>query len=783
MKKSCFIFKENCLKGNHFTRLDKTVSLGIILIALLLSIFSAFAADPVLTEEDRASGSVGAIDPTDHANISNSVGKGSIILTGSSGDRCFADKVYDRGKLSNEPSSSIGAMTTEEQYEKFRRKKNSLYSHSKGAIEKDSNCFGYDCESNGSLPPEAFGVYSFAVGCGAYAEGSHSTAFGMSATTRSAGAQAFGVSALASGKASVAVGMGSEAAGESSVALSSLSSAFGDYSISLGYRSKATATGGIALGAYSLSNTNDGEKGYDPITNTLREDNGHFRSEQSTSHIWKSTLGALSIGDAENGRTRQIKSVAAGSVDTDAVNVAQLKALREYMAGGWKVIISGDSQNPIIFDKDSGLNFSVSDTNLKITKGNRNANVAFGLSDNIILKGVNAGKNSLTEDGLKITGGSSITIEGINAGDKKIKGVLNGEIISFSKEAVNGGQLYSISNLFAKIFNKDAGYEDQSWIFPKFSAITKFNDDGTAVKTNYSNVSDAFEGINSGLLDVKNRLDWIKNSVDNFSEFRESNLLWDSEKGAYYVAHENQQSQQRKIVNKADGQGVQLWKTDEDVTVVEKKIDDLSDTVAGMGNTLACIENKVNTITDGVVTYDESRDGKKINKITLAGGDESEPVLIDNLADGHIESGSKEAVNGGQMHDYTEQQMQLILSDAKQYTDKRVSNLVVDAIDDAVERSKYYADLKFKDLSYGIKDTLKEARQSAAIGLAVSNLRYNDAPGKLSIAFGSGLWRNQTALALGTGYTSENGNIRSNLSVTTSGGYWGVGAGLSITLN
>ncbi|ETS04087.1 hypothetical protein Q655_01672, partial [Bartonella henselae JK 51] len=82
-----------------------------------------------------------------------------------------------------------------------------------------------------------------------------------------------------------------------------------------------------------------------------------------------------------------------------------------------------------------------------------------------------------------------------------------------------------------------------------------------------------------------------------------------------------------------------------------------------------------------------------------------------------------------------------------------------------------------------VEDVRKEARQAAAIGLAVSNLRYNDLPGKLSVALGSGIWRSQSAFAFGAGYTSEDGNIRSNLSVTNAGGSWGVGVGLSLTLN
>ncbi|WP_375672750.1 YadA-like family protein, partial [Bartonella sp. AA16SXTY] len=104
-------------------------------------------------------------------------------------------------------------------------------------------------------------------------------------------------------------------------------------------------------------------------------------------------------------------------------------------------------------------------------------------------------------------------------------------------------------------------------------------------------------------------------------------------------------------------------------------------------------------------------------------------------------------------------------------------NIVIDAIDDAVERANNYTNMKFEALNYSIENVRKEARQAAAIGLAVSNLRYNDTPGKLSVGFGSGLWRSQSAFAFGAGYTSESGSIRSNLSITTSGGHWGIGAG------
>ncbi len=122
--------------------------------------------------------------------------------------------------------------------------------------------------------------------------------------------------------------------------------------------------------------------------------------------------------------------------------------------------------------------------------------------------------------------------------------------------------------------------------------------------------------------------------------------------------------------------------------------------------------------------------------------------------------------------------MKTVLEDANKYTDEQVSHLVKDGVSEA----NSYTDMKFATLSYTVEDVRKEARQAAAIGLAVSNLSY-DTPGKISLSFGGGLWRSQSAFAIGAGYMSEDGKIRSNLSATGSGGHWGVGIGLNLILN
>ncbi len=84
----------------------------------------------------------------------------------------------------------------------------------------------------------------------------------------------------------------------------------------LGYNANATVEGGVALGAGSVASRKAGVAGYDPATKTDSTD---------SSATWKATNAAVSVGKADGTMTRQITGVAAGTQDTDAVNVAQLK--------------------------------------------------------------------------------------------------------------------------------------------------------------------------------------------------------------------------------------------------------------------------------------------------------------------------------------------------------------------------------------------------------------------------------------------------------------------------
>ena len=93
--------------------------------------------------------------------------------------------------------------------------------------------------------------------------------------------------------------------------------------VAIGHNTDVSTEGGVALGSGSKATVAAGVVGYDILTNAPSTD---------TSATWKSTASAVSVGDVANDVTRQITSVAAGTNDTDAVNVAQLKRLHDMIS-------------------------------------------------------------------------------------------------------------------------------------------------------------------------------------------------------------------------------------------------------------------------------------------------------------------------------------------------------------------------------------------------------------------------------------------------------------------
>ena len=136
------------------------------------------------------------------------------------------------------------------------------------------------------------------------------------------------------GEEAVAVGTNASATADWAIAMGKNSKAEKETAMAFGYDSHAKVAGGVALGSWSVVDTAAGVSGYDPSTKAASTD---------TSAAWKSTVGAVSVGDASKGITRQITGVAAGAADTDAVNVAQLKKVEAAAAAAKTNVTAGDN--------------------------------------------------------------------------------------------------------------------------------------------------------------------------------------------------------------------------------------------------------------------------------------------------------------------------------------------------------------------------------------------------------------------------------------------------------
>ena len=201
----------------------------------------------------------------------------------------------------------------------------------------------------------ASGNNNVAIGTSTIVNGSNATAIGSTAQALGKSSAAYGTQAFANGLGAVAVGPGANAGvsnstgtedgaregatavGRGSRATDKAATAIGwsanaskQNATALGYGSAANIAGGVALGSESKTTKDAGETGYNPATGRT---NDYNNLTNNTNAALASTRAAVSIGDDSASVTRQLTGLAAGTQDTDAVNVAQLKAVNLKFAG------------------------------------------------------------------------------------------------------------------------------------------------------------------------------------------------------------------------------------------------------------------------------------------------------------------------------------------------------------------------------------------------------------------------------------------------------------------
>ena len=428
----------------------------------------------------------------------------------------------------------------------------------------------------------AGGLNSTAIGVNAIVATGADSAVALGHNTKAEGKQsiAIGQGAEASGTQSISIGTGNKVKGNHSGAIGDPTIVDGANSYSVGNNNQVltddtfvlgnnvtkTVAGSVVLGNGSAATTGAGVAGYALSAATS--------ADKTAISNTTSTTGAVAVGDAASGIYRQITGVAAGSADADAVNVAQLKAVGNQvvttqnalvngLGGNAKVNADGTITGPTYnvaqgnqsnvgdaltaLDKAIGSAATTSKTtvsngqNIVVNKsknadGSDNYEVSTAkdltvdsvkAGDTVLNNtGISIGNNAvvINNTGLTIAGGPSVTVAGINAGNKTITNVANAVNAT---DAVNKGQLDSaigtVNNNVNELANNAVKYDDAS--------KDKITLGGGANGTTISNVKDGAvtqgskDAVNGGQLwNVQQQVDQnstdisnIKNDINNGS--------------------------------------------------------------------------------------------------------------------------------------------------------------------------------------------------------------------------------------------------------------------------
>ena len=264
---------------------------------------------------------------------------------------------------------------------------------------------------------------TIAIGRETHATGSGATVIGARAEASGNNSIAIGQSGknsprvIASGENTIAVGMQSQAAGASGIAIGAASNSTGDYAVAMGRLSRASAKNatalgnearatfetGVALGSNSITTSDKGVVGYNP------SDLHNRKYTNLQGNVQTATHAAVSIGADEN-MTRQLTGLAAGTKDTDAVNVAQLKNVgvavtgntgsSDFLTDGGKLNVRGEGRVSVAASddgaKDSKLTLKFDDTNL--VKAGRNVTVDTSVKDGKTTYTINAADTAAKYD-------------------------------------------------------------------------------------------------------------------------------------------------------------------------------------------------------------------------------------------------------------------------------------------------------------------------------------------------------------------------------------------------
>ena len=337
----------------------------------------------------------------------NANGQNSVAI-GSENTSHVADTVT-LGQFNNAKTMggiSIGKNNLTDSSNDGRNAANTRDENSQIAIGRDNVATHLDTIAIGR-ETTASGSGSTVVGARAEASGDNSIAIGQSGKgspkviASGVNSIAIGMQSQATGEAAIAEGAGSRAGGKYGVALGRTTKANAEAATALGNAAEANIANGVALGSSSVTTTDKGVTGYNPSDDHTR----HYTN--LANNVRTATTAAVSIGNGST-LTRQLTGLAAGTADTDAVNVAQLKNVgvaltgntgsSDFLADGGKLNVRGEGR----------VSAAVADENTKDSR------LTLTFDDKGMVK---AGKN-VTVDEKTVDGRTTYTINAADAAAK-----------------------------------------------------------------------------------------------------------------------------------------------------------------------------------------------------------------------------------------------------------------------------------------------------------------------------------------------------------------------------
>ncbi|HAN6813193.1 TPA: adhesin [Escherichia coli] len=481
---------------------------------------------------------------------------------------------------------------------------------------------------------------STAVGYDAIAEGQYSSAIGSKTHAIGGASMAFGVSAISEGDRSIALGASSYSLGQYSMALGRYSKALGKLSIAMGDSSKAEGANAIALGnatkateimSIALGDTANASKAYSMAlgaSSVASEENAIALGRSSVASGTDSlAFGRQSLASAANAIAIGAETEAAENA-TAIGNNAKAKGTNS-MAMGFGSL--ADKVNTIALGNGSQ---ALADNAIAIGQGNKADGVdAIALGNGSQSRGLNTialGTASNATGDKSLALGSNSSANGINSvalgadsiadldntvsvGNsslkRKIVNVKNGAIKSDSYDAINGSQLYAISDSVAKRLGGGAAVDV---------------DDGTVTAPTYNLKNGSKNNVGAAL-----------------AVLDENTLQWDQTKGKYSAAHGTSSPTASVITDVADGtisasskdavNGSQLKATNDDVEANTANISNLTETVTNLG--------------EDALKWD------KDNGVFTAAHGNNTASKITNILDGTVTATSSDAINGSQLYD------------------------------------------------------------------------------------------------------------------------------------